>query len=99
MTFTKKRNVCVAAVILICISLLCSFFFIAGFTGHDCEHEDCPVCRVIDVCLHLIRGILPVFLVQFSAAASVMLLADVLSYAPDAPGACTLVSLKIKLLD
>ena len=56
MTRTEKRLLITAA-FLICVSLLCSLFFIAGHSGHDCTHtDDCAICRLIDAALSTLRG-------------------------------------------
>ena len=79
--------------------LLFSAFFIAVEAGHDCSHEDCPICACIRCCEAVLQRFLRTSLV--AAIAPVVLSALILSAArrvynriPETP-----VSAKIRLND
>lgn len=69
MTKGNKKAFSIAAVLLICLSLFCSFLFIAEFSEHDCTHdESCAVCRMIDMNISTINGFIAVAVAIFLLA-------------------------------
>ena len=93
-----KKVLLITTVLMICLSLFCSFLFIAGLAHHDCTHgDDCAVCHTIALCIGAVRSI-SVNVTALSAvfAAAVLLLAVTL-FAVTAKNNETLISLKVEL--
>ncbi|MBR5090734.1 MAG: hypothetical protein IK093_14985 [Ruminiclostridium sp.] len=51
----RGKTAIAMVIILLCAALVGSFLFIAFGSFHDCDHDDCEVCRALDVCIHSIR--------------------------------------------
>lgn len=62
MLHRNRSALSTAAVILICLSIFCSFLFVVEFSDHDCTHDDsCAVCRIMDMNTETVRMIAAVF--------------------------------------
>lgn len=100
MTNRTKRVLSAAAVVLVCISVFCSFIFIAGNSFHDCTHDDdCEICRIIDACISTIRGASAGSAAVTVFAVTLLLLSASAVYNASARQSDTLISLKVELRD
>ena len=43
--------------VLMVLSLLCAFFFIAFEAHHECEGEECPICACLEECVRTVRSL------------------------------------------
>ena len=85
--------------IMVALSFVFSLFFITVEADHDCEGEDCHICRTLEVCEGLLRqsgaavtsGAVPVAAVWIICLVSV----PVMTYVQDK----TLVTDKVKMND
>ncbi len=98
MSYREKKALLITTALMICLSVFCSFFFIAECADHDCTHDDdCAVCRVIDVCLNTIRG-MAADTVLLSVTAAVLIIFIAVSILHEMAYNCeTLISLKVEL--
>lgn len=97
---TKRNRILAlvtAAVVL--FVMLTSVFFIAAEAGHDCIGDGCEICRQVNACRAVLRGLaLAVIAAALAAAAGAVLCSDFAAWQEQARS-CTPVSLKVKLLD
>ena len=95
---TAKRNIIsITAAVFICVSVLLSLVFVAGYAVHECTHDDnCAVCRAIDACIHTIRCAAGSYTAT-AAAAVFLLCAAITLTAAVIKGCTTLISLKVEL--
>ncbi len=99
MTKAGKRILLTAA-LLICVSFLCSFLFIAEHADHDCTHtDDCGICRVIECCINTIRGTAAEFTAMSVLIAAVMPFTAAFRAVSAECRAVTLISLRTELRD
>ncbi len=98
MKYSCKKALVITALILVCVSVFCSFVFIAGSADHECTHgDDCAVCRVIDVYLNIIREI-TFDTVSLAATAAITIICIAVSVLHEAAyNSETLISLKVEL--
>ena len=87
MSFNSKRGLCVVLVIFLLL-IFCA-------VGHDCHHDDCPMC-LLTASFRLTLGLLVLSFGLFCLRCSGILL-GMRQTAPGRGG--TLVSLKVKLSD
>ncbi|MBQ3841713.1 MAG: hypothetical protein II820_03365 [Ruminiclostridium sp.] len=100
MKYSGKRALLITAVIFICISVFCSFFFIAELSDHNCTHDDgCEVCRVIAACINIVRGMTANTAALSVSTAAILLYLCVLLSARAFVNNDTLISLKVELLN
>lgn len=98
MKYSSKKALVITALLLVCVSVFCSFIFIAGFADHDCTHgDDCEICHIIDACIGNIRNN-----AAYTASLTVLLAGILMSVTvPLLKGAAanndTLISLKVEL--
>lgn len=90
-------NVAMAAMLVFVV--LFFSFYIASEASHDCAGEDCPICQQISVCENVLRNI------SLGAAVTIgtLMLISILyrRHVIDNKKfqACTLISLKVELLN
>ena len=98
MSYRGKKALLTATVLMICLSVFCSFFFIAELADHDCTHDDgCAICRTIAFCLDTLRSSAetsPVLQIVFAA---IFLSFAVPLFAGTVINTDTLISLKVEL--
>ena len=66
MSVTKAKRVAagVMSLTLLLVIVLSALFLVAE-ADHDCAGEDCPICAVMQVCVHVLR--------RFGGAATILL--------------------------
>ncbi len=98
MTGSRKKALLTATVLMICLSLFCTFLFIAELADHDCTHDnECAVCRTIAICIDTVRNV-SVNAAAMSAAITAIFLSLAVSLsARTVNDNDTLISLKVEL--
>ena len=98
MSDRRNKALLITTVLMICLSVFCSFLFIAELADHECTHDDdCMVCHTIALCINNVRNTsvnAAALSVAFTAA--ILLLAVTLS-ARTENNNDTLISLKVEL--
>ena len=97
MSITKRSAGMTAAVLLICAAMLLSFAFVAFFAEHECSHDHCPLCRMIDMCVQTARLIAPLFAAVPGIAAIAAVTAFVSAFAGIMPISSDPVKMKVRL--
>ncbi len=94
-----SRIVMIAAVIVLCLSVLGSASCFAVHSGHHCTGADCTICAVLTQCDRRLRSAA----VSGSSALLLLCYAALAAFLTDAEtreASCeTLVSLKVEMLD
>ena len=94
----RKGALYVMAALLVCLSVFCSFFFIAENADHDCTHDDsCEICQLIEASADMLRTktlapSAPAVIALFSALAAAAVMCCVSFHFTQ-----TLISLKTEL--
>lgn len=96
----RKRLLPIIMSIIICVTMLFSYYVIMKHANHHCSKEDCPICMEIEVAVHTISS----FKLIISIVSLVMALlcvftlscidSEIYNRTRD-----TLISLKVELLD
>ncbi len=98
MTDSRKKALLITTVLVICLSVFCSFLFIAGFADHDCTHDDdCAVCHTIALCIDAVRNTSVNAAALSAAFAAIILSLAVTLSAGTVMNNDTLISLKVEL--
>ena len=98
MSFGRKKVLLITTVLMICLSLFCSFLFIAGFADHDCTHDDdCAICHAITLCINTVIGAAAENTALSAAIAALLLSIAVAVLSGTVIYTDTLVSLKVEL--
>ena len=95
---SRKKALLIASVLMICLSVFCSFLFIAGLADHDCTHDDdCAVCRTIAFCINTVRNVSVNAAALSAAITAIFLSLAVLLLTGTVINNDTLISLKVEL--
>lgn len=102
---SKNKKLTAAAVcIAVVFALLFSIGYITTEAGHErmgieCTVIDCPICRVIETCVLILKifGTAALFIVLFSAGFDIFMYKSSMNY--HGRTADTLITLKVKLTD
>ncbi|MBP3856799.1 MAG: hypothetical protein IK990_14440 [Ruminiclostridium sp.] len=98
MSDRRNKAMLITTVLVICLSVFCSFLFIAGLADHDCTHDDdCAVCHTIALCINTVRSTSVIAAVLSAAIAAIFLSLAVLLSARTVNNNDTLISLKVEL--
>ena len=98
MKYSDKKALVITALLFVCVSIFCSFVFIAGFANHDCTHgDDCEICHIIDACIGNIRETVAYTASLAAVLAAVLLAVTVPVLVGTAVNNDTLISLKVEL--
>ena len=94
----RNKALLIMTVLVICLSVFCSFLFIAGFADHDCTHDDdCAVCHTIALCIDTVRNTSVNAAALSAAFAAIILSLAVTLSARTVNNNDTLISLKVEL--
>ncbi len=86
-------------VLLVIFVLFASLYFVLHEAHHDCEGEDCPVCRLIAICRNTLRTFAVALLLLFALLGFHRIASTARSARDNAKSALTPVSLKVRLLN
>ncbi|MBO6231952.1 MAG: hypothetical protein J6O50_15445 [Ruminiclostridium sp.] len=94
----RNKALQITTVLVICLSVFCSFLFIAELADHECTHDDdCVVCHTIAICINTVRNTSVNAAALSAAFAAMILLLAVTLSAGTENNNDTLISLKVEL--